>query len=345
MFGLLIGGLAALNQVATLIGALVCGGLGALLVGNAVYWRLHAVRVQGQVIGVRQRANCFNAVYRYVLPSGETHEATSLEGSDSVRGKQTGALVPLWVMPGKPAEVQEARNHIVTLIGAVLLVVAATLFYVAVTAWRVGPMTWIVAAVFLAHFAMRVRAIFFPSDPSLRPSASPFLARQPAAAIQAAPVRRIEDIASLPQQLAREARQRASIRRLAPFLLIAAVGLVGLGVHQSRALLRLETTGVRAPGTVTGLESSRSGNSAPVYYPLVTYTAGGGQTLRFKDTTGSNPPLYRVGASVTVLYRAGEAKTAIIDRGLWNWLPSLLLFVLGSLLGVVSIRILRHPGA
>ena len=107
MFALIASGLAAVNQVLMLVGALFCGALGGLLVGNAVYLRVHVVRVQGQVIGVRQNGSCFNAVYRYALPSGETHEGTSLEGSESVRGKETGSLVPLWVMPEKPAEVQE----------------------------------------------------------------------------------------------------------------------------------------------------------------------------------------------------------------------------------------------
>ncbi|TLY82843.1 MAG: hypothetical protein E6K42_04240, partial [Gammaproteobacteria bacterium] len=90
MFDLVFSTLTALNQVATFVGALVFWGLGGLLVGNAIYWRRHAVRVQGEVIGVRRNGDCLNSVYRYVSPSGETLEATSLEGSSSVRGKETG---------------------------------------------------------------------------------------------------------------------------------------------------------------------------------------------------------------------------------------------------------------
>src|SRR5256885_11734108 len=72
------------------MGALACWGLGGWLVGSAVYWRLHAVHVCGEVIGVRQKGNCYNSVYRYVAPSGETCEATSIEGSGSLRGRDTG---------------------------------------------------------------------------------------------------------------------------------------------------------------------------------------------------------------------------------------------------------------
>ena len=346
MFDLLAGVMSALNQIAVLIAALVCGGLGGLLVGRAVYWRLHAVRVEGQVIGVRQCANIFNAVYRYTLPSGQTCEATSLEGSDSTRGKQTGAIVPLLVIPERPDEVQEARHHVFTVIGVVLLGVCAGLFYYAVTAFRVGSMTWIVGGVVLAHFAERVRQIVLPMDKRLQMSAwRQILAQRKAAQLAATPVQRLEDVASLPERRAQEARQRVTLRRLAPFLLITGVGLFALGVHQSRALMRLESSGVRTRGVVSSLSSSGSSGGSTTYYPVVTYTDQAGKKVRFRDNTGSNPPMYHVNDSVTVLYSPAESRSAIIDRGAWNWLPSVILYLLALLLSVVSIGLLRRPGA
>src|SRR5207253_11346078 len=93
MFDLVFSTLTALIQVATFVGALVCWGLGGLLVGNAIYWRRHAVRVQGEVIGVRRNGDCLNSVYRYVTPSGETLEATPTQGWRSVSGSEDGAQV------------------------------------------------------------------------------------------------------------------------------------------------------------------------------------------------------------------------------------------------------------
>src|SRR5262249_333058 len=234
---------------------------GALLVGYAVYWRLHAVRVQGKVIGVRQCGNFFNSVYRYTLPSGQTWEATSLEGSDSTRGRQTGAVVPLVVIPEKPDEVQEARNHVLTVIGVALLAACAGLFYYAATAFRVGPMTWIAGGLVLAHFLERIRQIVFPKDKRLQLSAwRQMLAERKAAQLAEMPVQRLEDVASLPERRALERRQNATSRRLAPFLLLAGVGLLALGVHQSRTLVRLESFGVRARGVVSALSLSSSGS-------------------------------------------------------------------------------------
>lgn len=347
MFELLFAAMSAFKQVAVLAGALTCGGLGALLVGSAVYWRLHAVRVQGQVIGVRQSGNTFNAVYRYTLPSGQTCEGTSLEGSDSIRGKQTGAVVPLLVVPEKPDEVQEARNHVFTVIGVALLAMCAGLFYYAVTAFRTGPMTWIVGGVVVAHLAERIRRVVSPGEKRLPLSAWRQMLAQLKAAQPAAvpPMQRLEDLASLPQRRAQNERQRVVLRRLAPWLLIAGVALVALGVHQSRALVRLESVGVRTRGVVSSFSSSSSGSGSRSYYPVVTYTDRAGNRVRFRDNTGSNPPMYDINDSVTVLYSPAESGNAMIDRGLWNWLPSALLYLLGVSLSLVSIGLLRRRNA
>ncbi len=84
MFDLIFGAMTGLNQVATFAGALTFWGLGALLVGNAIYGRMHAVSVQGEVIGVRRDGNCLNASLRRLtafiaraLVIGEHHQPGS----------------------------------------------------------------------------------------------------------------------------------------------------------------------------------------------------------------------------------------------------------------------------
>src|SRR5438105_10259946 len=217
MFDLVFSTLTALNQVATFVGALVFWGLGGLLVGNAIYWRRQAVRVQGEVIGVRRNGNCLNSVYRYVSPSGETFEATSLEGSSSVRGKETGTTVPLWVIPEKPNEVQEAANHVFTVVGVLLLGAGVALFWVGVTAWRTGPMTWVVASLAVVHLLQKVRGIIAPKDKALpRWPWRELLAQMRDAGAQARnaqPVQRLEELTRLPEYRDKEIRQRAAQAR------------------------------------------------------------------------------------------------------------------------------------
>ena len=356
MFGLVTTTLSAVNQVGAFFGALVCWGLGGLLVGNAIYWRVHALRVQGEVIGVRRSGNCLNSVYRYVLPSGETCEATSTEGSSSMRGRETGTQVPLWVIPEKPHEVQERSSHVFTVVGMGLLGMGAVFFWVGATTFRTGPMTWVVALLFVAHLLHRtwkvIAPIVTPQDKSLRQLGWRELlkaaqARQAATAASspAATIQQVEDLASLPGIQTKVIRRRANPRALAPFLLLAGVGLLALGVHQSRALLRLEATGTRAPGMVTALSSSSSGNGGITYHPVVTFTDAQGKQVTFRDSTGTNPPLYHVGQSVTVMYLPSEVGRAVIDRGVWNWLPSALLYLLGGALLAAGLAALKTQSA
>jgi hypothetical protein len=62
--------------------------------------------------------------------------------------------------------------------------------------------------------------------------------------------------------------------------------------------------------------------------------------VQFKDRSGSNPPSYRVGESVTVLYiRGSAAESAMIDRGRWNWLPTVLLALFGIVFTLVGARL------
>ena len=336
MFQLVFSTLAAFKQVATFIAGLVCWGLGGLLLGNAVYWRLHAQRVQGEVIGVRRAGNCLNAVYRYVSPAGETVEATSLEGSSSTRGKETGRRVPLWVIPEKPQEVQEAGNHVFTIIGVLLLGAGVGLFWIGATVWRIGPMTWAVGALVLVHLLQKLRSIIAPKDKSLpRLPWRDLLAQMKAARAQAAapaPVQQVEELMARPEYRVNVIRQRTQLRRFAPIMVLVGVALLGLGVRQSNILRRLESSGVRAYGVVISLRASGSGSGGPSYYPVVEYTDGRGQRVVFRDSTGTNPPMYHAGEAVEVLYSPGEEARAVIDRSVWNWLPAILLFLFGGVL-------------
>jgi hypothetical protein len=340
VFDVLVSGLGALNQVGLFIAGLVCAGLGGLFVGNAVYWRLHAVRVEGRVIGVRQGGNCFNAVYRYTLPSGQSCEGTSNEGSSSVRGKETGTLVPLLVIPEKPDQVLEARTHIFTIIGVLLFVPAAWLFYTAVTAWPIGPMTWAVAAVLMIHFTVRIYKIMLPKDKRLTPLAWKDLMSQRPGTGSKTSVRPIEDIISQPEIRARDETQRAYNRRWAPFLSLAGVGLLGLSVYLGFALVQLEASGMRAPGVVRALELSSTGSENPTYFPQVSFKTRDGIVSHFKDRVATNPPAYHPGDQVTVLYMPNAPAGAIIDHGIWNWLSSVAVFLFGALLSFAGIQLM-----
>ena len=99
MFEIIAEGFQAYNQIGLLLGALACLGIGGLILGSTAYWRMHALRASGTVIGVLVTNGTYTPVYRYTLPDGQSHEAKSDTSSSAVAGKETGRIVPLLISP------------------------------------------------------------------------------------------------------------------------------------------------------------------------------------------------------------------------------------------------------
>src|SRR3979411_952863 len=97
MFDFIADGIQAYNQAGLFLGALVCFGLGGLILGDSFCWRRRALRATGAVIGVIDKGGMYTPVYRYTLADGQTHEAKSDPSSGWTRGKGTGRAAPLMV--------------------------------------------------------------------------------------------------------------------------------------------------------------------------------------------------------------------------------------------------------
>src|SRR5262249_14092314 len=111
MFDFLISGISAYNQAGLFLGAASCLGLGGLLLGNALYWRLHAHRAAGTIIGVIANGTTYAPVYRYTTPGGESHEARADVSSSGTGGKETGRVVPLMIAAHNPSSARVAYSY------------------------------------------------------------------------------------------------------------------------------------------------------------------------------------------------------------------------------------------
>jgi hypothetical protein len=307
-------------QIGMFIGAIICLGLCGLILGNSLYWRIHALRVSGTIIGVINNNGSYTPVYRYTMPDGETHVAKSDTSSGAVRGKETGRIVPLMICAHNPTQAQDAGGHLLDIIGLMLIVPGVWLGYTALTAYPVTPMTWIMAAAMLVYLAERGRRILIPKGQRL--SIAEWRKQRGlghAAAIDLANVKPIEDIVSSPDVHETQQRQLQSSRKAAPYIGLFAVILAGVGIFQGMKIAHLEAVGLRAPGEVVRLmEESSSGPST--YYAIVKYQTDRNESVEFKDNIGSNPPSHRPGDKVTVLYLADDPREAVVDRGIgWNW--------------------------
>jgi Protein of unknown function (DUF3592) len=327
VFDFFVGASQAYNQVGMFIGAIVCLGLGGLILGNSLYWRIHALRASGTIVGVISKSGSYTPVYRYTLPDGQTHVAKSNTSSGAVRGKETGRVVPLMISAHNPTEAQDTDSYLFDVIGLVLIVPGVWFGYTALTAYPITPMTWIMAVAMLVYLAERGHRVLIPKGQRL--SVAEWRKQHGlggAAAIDLTDVKPIEDIVSAPDV---QQAQLQSSKKMVPFIGLFAAALVCLAIFQGMKIAHLEAVGLRAPGQVVRLkEESSSGHST--YYAVVEFRTDRNESVEFKDNVGSNPPGHRPGDKVTVLYLADHPREeAIIDRGLWwNWgIPGIVILV------------------
>jgi hypothetical protein len=340
MFHLIASAISAYNQLGMFLGGLLCLGLGGLLLGDSLYWRIHARRVSGTILGVIQKGSMYTPVYRYALSDGQTHEAKSDISSGSPVSYRTGRAVSLLVSPENPSHARTAGNYLLDAIGLVLIAPGLWLGYTALTAYPVTRMTWIMAAAMLVYLAERAHSLFRSGGPRISFAewkrqanlASP-------KAIDLAQVKPAEQFLSAKDGSQSVAAQINSNPLVLPIVAFFAVALALVGCYQGYRMARLESAGIHADGEVIDLkeESSNHGYS---YYPIVRFPIGNNRSVQFKDGVGSDPPSYEVGERVRVLYLADDLRVAIIDRGIWNWIiPSV--FVVAAFLLVWLFVFLR----
>lgn len=342
LFDFSFSALTAYYQVGLLIGAVFCCALGCLLLGNWLYYRVRAEKVDGQIIGVRQRGTSYYPVYRYTLASGQTYEGNSTTGSSDPTSMTTGKSVPLLVMADKPETAQEARNYLFTCIGAVLSILGLGLFYFAFTAFPVTKMTWIALALFAVYGATKIQRMILPKGERVSIAA---WKQKRETAIQSTPVQTLDQVMTTPagitltQTKAKSRRQARAILAIVGPLLIVGGGYLGLQMQH------LVQHGVRAPGTIVTMEfSGSSGNSKGTYHAVVSFAAQDGASYQFKDKSGTNPPMYQAGDAVTVLYLADTPqKSAIIDHGIWNWVIAVALCSFGIVMVWGAFVMYRTP--
>ena len=79
------------------------------------------------------------------------------------------------------------------------------------------------------------------------------------------------------------------------------------------------------------------------YAPVVEFDHAG-KKYRFKDSVSSNPPSYRTGQRVGVLYDPADPRDARIDRGRWNKVVPILSGGCGALFVLLGLWILQRRG-
>lgn len=97
----------------------------------------------------------------------------------------------------------------------------------------------------------------------------------------------------------------------------------------------ISLTFTRAAGRVVHLVQKGSGND--IYYcPVTVFRDGTGIEHTIQSSGGSNPPRFRVGNAVTVLYRAENPDSAMIQDRFMLWIYPLLFLAIGAVYGTAG---------
>jgi hypothetical protein len=340
VFTAIAGLMAAWNQVLALTAGGFFATIGLLLVGNRLYWRLCAMRVNGVIIGVRpDDSRLYHEVYRYRLPDGSMHEATSDIGTRPDESMRTGRELALLVFRRHPDAATPVHHYVMDVVGAAFALVGALVLRFALQVWPITSSTWIALGLLVLVASTHLYRHLHPQGGAHPPV--PLLSRSRSADWQSSPVRPVEELLDPSEVAAQRAQWQRSTRLLRPALPLIGVALIGFGVHLSSELWRLQTDGLTAVGRIVSLELTGSGQNSS-YHPLVRFVSRNGESVSFRDPVGSNPSPYRPGEPVRVRYlAAAPGKSAIIDHGLWNWLPAVGLSIFGLALIAAAVAMMR----
>ncbi|HRN50407.1 MAG TPA: DUF3592 domain-containing protein [Anaerolineales bacterium] len=133
---------------------------------------------------------------------------------------------------------------------------------------------------------------------------------------------------------------------LANLLVVAmAAGTIWLGWRG----YELSTRGESTIGRVVALEESSDGDGGCcVYSPVIEFNANG-NPVRFEGGNASDPPAYRVGQEVEVLYLPEDPSKAAINSFYELWMVTVILapvtFILFIVLNWVAIARMRNGQA
>jgi hypothetical protein len=138
-------------------------------------------------------------------------------------------------------------------------------------------------------------------------------------------------------------------RGLALLLVLCGLLLVGTAVAVGHRPLLLMRGGAAATGTVVrlALRPVKNIEGRFVQHAVVRFSGSSGDPVEFEDTLGTDPPAYRVGETVQVLYRPDSpASSAVVNHGVWNVVVALALGAVGLLCLAMGRSVwLRPPGS
>jgi hypothetical protein len=131
---------------------------------------------------------------------------------------------------------------------------------------------------------------------------------------------------------------------IGPIFLIVGVGLLlGFFFTFSRTR-RFLASAQEARAEVIGIKETGSTGQSRVYYPVLRYRTQQGATKEVVSSVGSNPPRYKEGESVAILYDPAQPGDVRIHSFFNVWVGPVVLGGLGVIMTAVGAVVLLSRG-
>ncbi|HVG63679.1 MAG TPA: DUF3592 domain-containing protein [Hyalangium sp.] len=131
---------------------------------------------------------------------------------------------------------------------------------------------------------------------------------------------------------------------IGPIFLVVGVGLLlGFFFAFSRTR-RFLASAQEARAEVIGIKASAGSSRDRAYYPVLRYRTQEGATKEVVSSVGSNPPRYKEGDSVVVLYDPAQPSDVRIHSFFNVWVGPLVLGALGVILTGVGVGLTLYRG-
>lgn len=284
-----------------------------------------------------------SAVYEYAAPDGTTVRATENGGASWLGWRLPGREVTVMVHPGHPGDARRPGMFMIVL-SFVFIAPGLLFFHLAAAQFRFSLVGIGVILAALGWAGWKLKAIIKPR--SQWESVKQFRARMDENRAARAKTKAEAGYEMTPAEIADH--QRMTDRQVLltmPFLALVAVGLMVGGIVSGQGVRDLEKGGIRTPGEVVAIDTSRDSDGDTMYYARIGFETKDGARSEFRDNTGASNPLHRTGDRVIVLYDPANPAHAVIDRKWMNWLLPFGLLAAGLLLGWWSLTTLAASAA
>lgn len=323
-------------EILFLIAGLPIFAIGFYLVADHLRYVNKALETQGRVIGFKTSKGSKGTVYyRPVVRCyiGSVNEFTSTYGSGKPQ-YQIGDTVPVLYVEGKDPRIKSIQPYIM---GFVLMVMggiatAVYIFMFSFTFWYIGTTVLILVLLALAA-RKKLKSHGIDSIDELKDKIKSYEPENNEAR---------QNIISNPEEIKQiGVRQQKTLKMAGPVFLLFGIAATVLAIYLGVQRYDFLEKSVSATGRVADMHISRS-NDGSSYYPVVEFSPSGSfEVFTFRHDVGSNPPSYRRGEQVDVLYLPDNPEEAIIDAGLFNWAAPVFVLLFGIIFTGAGFSIIK----